>query len=51
MLEHEAKRRGYNLSELMTTAGLDYIMNRYSLQSVDDLYSAVGYGGLTTTNF
>ncbi len=48
MLEHEAKRRGYNLSELMSTQGLDYVMNRYSLQSVDDLYSAVGYGGLTT---
>lgn len=48
MLEHEAKRRGYNLSELMTGTGMDYIMNRYSIASVEDLYAAVGYGGLTT---
>lgn len=48
MLEKEAKRRGYNLSELMNTTGLDYVMNRYSLTSVEDLYSAVGYGGFTT---
>ena len=48
MLEREAKRRGYNLSELLSTAGLNYIMNRYTLSSIDDLYASVGYGGLTT---
>ena len=48
MLEREAKRRGYNLSELLSTAGLNYIMNRYTLASIDDLYASVGFGGLTT---
>lgn len=48
MLEREAKRRGYNLSELLSTAGLNYIMNRYMLSSIDDLYASVGFGGLTT---
>ena len=48
MLEREAKRRGYNLSELLSTAGLNYIMNRYTLSSIDDLYVSVGFGGLTT---
>lgn len=48
MLEREAKRRGYNLSELLSTAGLNYIMNRYTLPSIDDLYASVGFGGLTT---
>ena len=48
MLEREAKRRGYNLSELLGTAGLNYIMNRYTLSSIDDLYASVGFGGLTT---
>lgn len=48
MLEREAKRRGYNLSELLSTAGLNYIMNRYTLLSIDDLYASVGFGGLTT---
>ena len=48
MLEREAKRRGYNLSELLGTAGLNYIMNRYTLSSIDDLYASVGFGGFTT---
>lgn len=48
MLEREAKRRGYNLSELLSTAGLNYIMNRYTLSSIDDLYASVGFGVLTT---
>lgn len=48
MLEREAKRRGYNLSELLSTAGLNYIMHRYTLSSIDDLYASVGFGGLTT---
>lgn len=48
MLEREAKRRGYNLSELLGTAGLNYIMNRYTLSSIDDLYASIGFGGLTT---
>jgi Guanosine polyphosphate pyrophosphohydrolases/synthetases len=48
MLEREAKRRGYNLSELMSPEWLDYVMSRYSITSVDDLYAAVGYGGFTT---
>lgn len=48
MLEREAERRGYNLSELLSTAGLNYIMNRYTLSSIDDLYASVGFGGLTT---
>lgn len=48
MLEREAKRRGYNLSELLSTAGLNYTMNRYTLSSIDDLYASVGFGGLTT---
>lgn len=48
MLEKEAKRRGYNLSELMNEVWLNYVMNRYSISSLDDLYAAVGYGGFTT---
>lgn len=48
MLEREARRRGYNLNELMSPEWLDYVMSRYSITSVDDLYAAVGYGGFTT---
>lgn len=48
MLEREAKRRGYNLSELMSPAYVDYIIARYSIASLEDLYAMVGYGGITT---
>ncbi len=48
MLEREAKRRGYNLSEIFTPETLHAILTRHGIGSEDDLYAAVGYGGLTT---
>ena len=48
MIEKEAKRQGYSLPALLKTEWLEPLMNRYMLQSVDDLYASVGYGGLTT---
>lgn len=47
MLEKEAKRQGYSLSSLMKTEWLEPIFKRYKLQSTDDLYASIGYGGLT----
>ncbi len=47
MLEEEAKRRGYTLSQLLVPKWLDVIMQRYSISSMDDMYAAVGYGGFT----
>ena len=48
MLEKEAKRRGYAYSDLAVPSWLNYIMQRYSMSTVDDLYATIGYGGLTT---
>lgn len=48
MLEKEAKRRGYAYSDLAVPSWLNYIMHRYSMSTVDDLYATIGYGGLTT---
>lgn len=48
MLEKEAKRRGYAFSDLAVPSWLEYIMQRYSFSSIDDLYASVGYGGITT---
>ena len=49
MLEKEAKRRGYKLSELMAQqAPMDEIMRKYSFQTNDDLFSAVGFGSVNT---
>ncbi|MCI8412661.1 MAG: bifunctional (p)ppGpp synthetase/guanosine-3',5'-bis(diphosphate) 3'-pyrophosphohydrolase [Clostridia bacterium] len=47
MLEAEAKRRGYSLSQLLVPKWLDIIMQRYSITSMDDMYAAIGYGGFT----
>jgi len=47
MLEEEAKRRGYNLPDLWQPKWLDEVMRRYVLSSVEDLYAAIGYGGVT----
>lgn len=49
MLEREAKRRGYSLPDLISNKdAVENIMVRHSLTSHDDLYAAIGYGGLTT---
>lgn len=48
MLEKEAKRRGYTMSQLFVPSWVKYVMQRYSISSLDDLYASVGYGGFTT---
>ncbi len=48
MLEKNALRQGYNLSALMRKEWLQLVMAKYGYHSVDDLYAAVGYGGITT---
>ena len=48
MLEKEAKREGYNLFDLTRSEWLKSIFKRYTLNSLEDMYAAVGYGGLTT---
>jgi GTP pyrophosphokinase len=48
MLEAEAKRKGVALPVLMRQEWLDPLMARLSLSSAEDMYAAVGYGGITT---
>ena len=48
MLEREAKRQGYPLSSLNKPELIDTLYKRYSVQSLDDLYAMVGFGGLST---
>jgi len=48
MLEKDAKREGFNISNLMHQEWLEPIFERYTLQGNEDLYAAVGYGDLTT---
>jgi len=48
MLEKEARRRGYDLRVLFKPEWLKDIYKKFTLQSPEDIYSAVGYGGITT---
>jgi len=48
MLEREAKRQGYTLSQLIKNEWVEAIWKKYGFHSLDDMYSAIGYGGITT---
>ena len=47
MMEKEAKRLGYSLSQLAKGEVLDTLLKRLSALSMDDVYAMVGYGGLS----
>ncbi len=48
MLEHEAKRRGVSLPALTKPEYYEPILKRYAFQELDDIYGAVGYGGIAS---
>lgn len=48
MLEKEAKRQGYELRDLLDSNVLKTIFKRFTLKSQNDMFAAIGYGGLTT---
>ena len=49
MLEKEAKRRGFELKDLFRPEWLKELYKKFTLQSPEDMYAAVGYGGITTS--
>lgn len=46
-LEKEVRRHGFTPSQLLKTEWLEAIYKKLSLHSLDDLYSSLGYGGVT----
>lgn len=48
MLEKEAKRKGYDFKTLFRTEWVKGVFKKFTLQSTEDMYAAVGYGGITT---
>lgn len=49
MIEAEIKDRGFTLKEAMTDENLQEASNKFNFQTLDDMYAAVGYGGLTAS--
>ncbi|NLJ41493.1 MAG: bifunctional (p)ppGpp synthetase/guanosine-3',5'-bis(diphosphate) 3'-pyrophosphohydrolase [Clostridiales bacterium] len=48
MLEREAKRQGFLLSQLLQKEWSASVWKKYGFHSAEDMYSALGYGGITT---
>ncbi len=49
MLDHEAKRRGTDLANLTKPEYYEPILKRYAFSDLDDIYGAVGYGGVASS--
>ncbi len=47
MLEKEAKRQGYALHDLLKHDWLSVLYKRFTLNSQDDMFAAIGYGALS----
>ena len=47
MLDKEAKRLGYSMSQLLKGDAPAIIEKRFSAQTLDDIYAMVGFGGLS----
>ncbi|HEY8390889.1 MAG TPA: bifunctional (p)ppGpp synthetase/guanosine-3',5'-bis(diphosphate) 3'-pyrophosphohydrolase [Clostridia bacterium] len=48
ILENDLKRRGYTMAQLFKPAWLDSVMSKLSLTSLEDMYAAIGYGGINS---
>ena len=48
MLSDAARRQGRQLSELAKAEYFDDILKRFNMSDMDDVYAAIGYGGVTT---
>lgn len=48
-IEREIKRLGIELSAVMTDSNLQKVAQKFNFQDSDDMFSAVGYGGITAS--
>ncbi|MEG1804926.1 MAG: bifunctional (p)ppGpp synthetase/guanosine-3',5'-bis(diphosphate) 3'-pyrophosphohydrolase [Clostridia bacterium] len=46
MLDKEAKRRGFNWTDLLTDEGMKMLSEKLSFQNEDEMYASVGYGAV-----
>lgn len=47
ILEKEIKREGFSTSELFKQEYIDIILKKFNMQHLEDLYAALGYGGVS----
>jgi len=49
MFESEVKARGFSMADLTNEELLPAMLKRVSFSNLDDMYAAIGYGGLSST--
>lgn len=49
MIEAELKEQRINIEEVMTEENIAVVIDKYNFTSIDDIYAAVGFGGLTAS--
>lgn len=49
MFEKEIKRQGFSYNELVKQEWMDAIVKKLNLQHMEDLYSSMGYGGVSVS--
>ena len=49
MLDHEIKKTGYTVAQLMIPDALEHILRKNSFHNMDDLYCAIGFGGIAAS--
>ncbi|NLM34276.1 MAG: bifunctional (p)ppGpp synthetase/guanosine-3',5'-bis(diphosphate) 3'-pyrophosphohydrolase [Clostridiales bacterium] len=50
LLEKDAKRQGFNFGEIAKGEALEKMLKKYNFNGIDDIYAAVGMGGLIAAN-
>lgn len=46
LLEKEARRKGYDISKLLDSESLNFLVEKHKKNNVEDLYNSIGYGSL-----
>ncbi|MBO8172627.1 MAG: bifunctional (p)ppGpp synthetase/guanosine-3',5'-bis(diphosphate) 3'-pyrophosphohydrolase [Bacillaceae bacterium] len=46
-VENELKKQGFDVKEFMTSDNLQEVANKFNFQGEEDMFAAVGYGGIT----
>lgn len=50
MVEAEFKEQQLNMDEIMTEDNISAVIDKYNFATIDDVYAAVGFGGLTASS-
>ncbi len=49
MIEREIRRNGFSMNDFQRPEWLEIILGKLTVKNLDDLYAAVGYGGILTS--